>query len=220
MKFRLGIFLLVLSIYSYACAHVEPIGMGSAGGLFQLVSNYMAQQQSLGSGAHSILPSGVSSQEAFFAALLAAGKGAEQPQDYELAQGRADGKSNILLINGVRDFAWLLEQSKKQPVVVKVFADKSPDSQKAAEAYQKVAHDTKDAIFVAMDIFGRRGQKSQNFHLITRIMFMAGFNSISLPTFIFLRNGRLVHDKAVLQGYKSEDDLKNSIIESLAFSKK
>ena len=123
--------------------------------------------------------------------------------------------SNVVVVNGIRDFAWVLKESKKQTVVVKVFAENSPDSQKAITAYQEVAKDKKNAVFAAMDIFGHQGQESQNYQLVVRMMLMVGVTRLSLPTFLFFRNGRLANENPIIQGYKSKNELHSSIAQRL-----
>jgi hypothetical protein len=129
------------------------------------------------------------------AASRVAGLQVERAQAQAIFEKLADGRTDSLvrLINGVDDINQnIIKASVKQPVVIKIFSDKSLDSNKVKTPFQQAAGSYKNKVsFVGLDLFAHCNNASENYSVVMQIMQSQNLRSISLPMFLFYQDGKL-----------------------------
>ena len=152
----------------------------------------------------------ISDDQAFYDSLKP-----EQEQQVSLSfeKGSDDKESDVLVINGVSQFyQGVIQHSKTKPVIVKICASNSQDSNKIKPIFQDTAKKMKDSVtFVAMDLFDRNEENPENYQIVIKLMLAAGVSRLALPTLLFFRDGRLVKPDPVTQGFLPMDELAKTI---------
>ncbi len=122
---------------------------------------------------------------------------------------RLDGTdSRVFLVYGKQNFDnFVVGASKKMPVIVKIFTDKSSESQRMKNVYQKLADEYKGKVnFVAVNV----GQSNhENLTIVSQIGKELGLPSIKLPSFLFYWENKLHTPMPMAQGFHSAEDFRS-----------
>ncbi|QQR49093.1 conjugal transfer protein TraF [bacterium] len=137
----------------------------------------------------------------------------EQPHT-EVFEKRADASnSSVVKIEGIQAYKTdILQASQTQPVILKIFSNKSSESQKMVPVYQKVADKFNTQIkFASMDLLSDQDTKKENYQIIFNLMAMLHIKQMNMPIFVFFFKGNLHLPAPIIQGFLTAENLEDQI---------
>lgn len=132
----------------------------------------------------------------------------------EVFEKRADASdSTVVKIEGMQAYQTeVLQASQTQPVILKIFSNKSSESQKMIPVYQKVAEKfTSQIKFASMDLLSDQDAKKENYQIIFNLMAMLHIKQMNMPIFVFFFKGSLHLPAPIIQGFLTAENLEDQI---------
>lgn len=136
-----------------------------------------------------------------------------EKQPISLERNKKGHCSTVVSINGVAAFnRYVILASFKKPVIVKICSERSQESLKVKQSFQQASSAfLGKASFIACDIFDQINDFSENYNVIMQVMGRENITQLSLPLFLFYKDGVLYRPEhlpaAMLHGFYTKENL-------------
>ncbi|MBX9831317.1 hypothetical protein K2X40_05140 [Candidatus Babeliales bacterium] len=133
------------------------------------------------------------------------------PAAFEKKPDKSD--SAVVAIEGLQAYqAEVLKASLEQPVVLKIYSNKSSESKKMIPVFQKVAEKFNSRVkFASMDLLSEQDTNKENYHIVFNLMAMLHIRQMNMPVFVFFFKGNLHLPAPIIQGFLTEENLEDQI---------